>query len=323
MQNGGMTDQPLRTPQAGPPRDVHLAYGFATDRGLRRELNEDSLIASEPVFAVADGMGGHAAGEVASGICVRTLGNSPILGHHLPEFSAADLEELIDDADQEIRRQAGGLAGTTLSGVVLVQEQGVPCWLFFNVGDSRTYRLSQDRFGQISVDHSEVQELVDTGSISMEESRTHPRRHVVTRALGTGDDSEADFWLMPVEDGDRILICSDGLSGEVSDDAIYEVLSTVADPQQACEELIEATLRSGARDNVTLIIVDAHVDDAGGAGVPRGGILAADVGHMVPAGSGSGTGSGAGSGAQPDDVVRANGSHAVLRSDAAPGFPHQ
>ncbi|MHA7287395.1 PP2C family protein-serine/threonine phosphatase [Arthrobacter sp. MDT3-44] len=330
-----MTDQPLRTPQAGPPRDVHLAYGFATDRGLRRELNEDSLIAAEPVFAVADGMGGHAAGEVASGICVRTLGSSPILGHHLPEFSAADLEELIDDADQEIRRQAGGLAGTTLSGVVLVQEEGVPCWLFFNVGDSRTYRLSRDRFGQISVDHSEVQELVDTGSISMEESRTHPRRHVVTRALGTGDDSEADFWLMPVEDGDRILVCSDGLSGEVSDDAIYDVLSTVADPQQACEELVEATLRSGARDNVTLIIVDAHVDtrvddaaaaDVEGSAVRRGGILAADVGHLIPAGTTADTQPDdvvRMNDTQPDDVVRVNGSHAVLRSDAAPGSPHQ
>jgi serine/threonine protein phosphatase PrpC len=321
VQNGGMTDQPidsarsLPTGTATPAPDVRhglrLDYGFATDRGLRRELNEDSLIAAEPVFAVADGMGGHAAGEVASGICVRTLGDSPIMGRHLPEFSAADLEELIGDADSEIRRQAGGQAGTTLSGVVLVQEAGVPCWLFFNVGDSRTYRLSRGRFGQISVDHSEVQELVDTGSITLEASRTHPRRHVVTRALGTGDDSEADFWVLPVEEGDRILICSDGLSGEVSDEDICHVLSTVPDPQRACGELIEATLRSGARDNVTVIVVDAAGTDGAAdpqAAVPPGEIFAADVGHGVPIGGRP----------QPDGVRRPSGSHAVLRSDAVP-----
>lgn len=278
VQNGGMTDD---------LRDLRLTYGFATDRGLRRELNEDSLIAAEPIFAVADGMGGHEAGEIASGICVRTLGSSPIIGRHLPEFSAAELEELIEDADHEIRRQAGGQAGTTLAGVILVQEAGVPSWLFFNVGDSRAYLLSQGRFGQISVDHSEVQELVDLGTISPEEARTHPRRHVVTRALGTGDDAEADFWLMPVEEGDRILICSDGLSGEVTDDGIYAVLSTVPDPQRACEELVDATLRSGARDNVTLVIVDvespAGLDGAADtrASAGKGGVLAADVGQLV------------------------------------------
>ncbi|MEG9247499.1 protein phosphatase 2C domain-containing protein [Arthrobacter sp. Soc17.1.1.1] len=305
-----MTD---RTAPAPPPRDLRLTYGFATDRGLRRELNEDSLIASEPIFAVADGMGGHAAGEIASGICVRTLGDSPIIGRHLPEFSAADLEELIEDADHEIRRQTGGQAGTTLTGVVLVQEAGMPYWLFFNVGDSRTYRLSQGQFGQISVDHSEVQELVDTGSISAEQARTHPRRHVVTRALGTGDDAEADFWLMPVEEGDRILVCSDGLSGELTDDGIYAVLSTVRDPQHACEELVEATLRSGARDNVSLIIVDATgVGDEAEmqTTAPRGGTFAADVGHAVETGSHP---------AQPEGRMPA-GAHAVP-TDPAHGTP--
>ena len=315
-----MTDH---RPGAAAPRDVCLSYGFATDRGLRRELNEDSLIASEPVFAVADGMGGHEAGEIASGICVRTLGDSPIIGRHLPEFSAADLEALIEDADREIRRQTGGQAGTTLTGVVLVQEAGMPYWLFFNVGDSRTYRLSQGQFGQISVDHSEVQELVDLGTITSEEARTHPRRHVVTRALGTGDDAEADFWLMPVEEGDRILICSDGLSGEVTDDGIYSVLSTVRDPQQACEELVDATLRSGARDNVTLIVVDATGvgDDAETlTTAPRGGTFAADVGHAVetgthPAQPGTPQSGTPQPGSSPEDGPRPAGAHAVSLAD--------
>lgn len=238
--------------------DIKITVGYASDRGLKRQLNEDSLIAAEPIFAVADGMGGHEAGEVASGICVRTLGESGIIGTHAPKFSAADLEELIRTADEHIREETGGRAGTTLSGVVFVEESGMPYWLFFNVGDSRTYRLSQGRFGQISVDHSEVQEMVDRGHITQEQAAGHPRRHVITRALGTGDDSEADYWLMPVEVGDRILICSDGLSTEVSDDGIYSILSSVADPQQAADALVQETLRHGARDNVTVVVVDAQ-----------------------------------------------------------------
>lgn len=271
-----------------PGPGVRLAYGFGTDRGLRRELNEDSFIALEPVFAVADGMGGHEAGEVASSICVRTLGASSIIGSRTPHFTAGDLEELIREADQRIRSDAGGHAGTTLTGVVLVEESGAPYWLFFNVGDSRTYRLSNGTFGQISVDHSEVQELVDIGRITEEQARTHPRRHVVTRALGTGDDAEADVWLMPVEEGDRILLCSDGLSGEITDEGICTVLSTVHDPQEACDELIAATLRSGARDNVTVVIIDASVlgdSDVERTTAPPGGLFAADGNGPTPRGA--------------------------------------
>ncbi|MHA7239277.1 PP2C family protein-serine/threonine phosphatase [Arthrobacter sp. TMS1-12-1] len=257
---------------------VRLAYGFGTDRGLRRELNEDSFLAAEPLFAVADGMGGHEAGEVASSVCIRTLEASGIPGTRLPQLTAADLEDLVHHADQRIRTEAGGHAGTTLTGVVLVEESGTPSWLFFNVGDSRAYRLSGGTFGQISVDHSEVQELVDLGSITEEEARTHHRRHVVTRALGAGDDADPDVWLLPVEDSDRVLLCSDGLSGEVTDEDIHAILTTVADPQEACDELIAAALRSGARDNVTVIVVDVSAPDGEGSrpGAAAGGRFAAD-----------------------------------------------
>ncbi|RJT80867.1 serine/threonine-protein phosphatase [Arthrobacter cheniae] len=285
---GTGTEAPTNTgPRPSPGLGVRLTYGFGTDRGLRRELNEDSFIAVEPVFAVADGMGGHEAGEVASSICVRTLGASSIIGSRTPQFSAGDLEELIREADQRIRSEAGGHAGTTLTGVLLVEESGAPYWLFFNVGDSRTYRLSNGTFGQVSVDHSEVQELVDIGRITEEQARTHPRRHVVTRALGTGDDAEADFWLMPVEEGDRILLCSDGLSGEITDEGICTILSDVHDPQEACDELIAATLRSGARDNVTVIVIDATDlgdRDAERTTVPPGGLFAADGNGVLPEG---------------------------------------
>ncbi|MCQ2001818.1 PP2C family protein-serine/threonine phosphatase [Arthrobacter zhaoxinii] len=249
-----------------PDTDLHAVFGYASDRGLRRELNEDSLIAADPIFAVADGMGGHEAGEVASSICVRTLGDSPIVGKHLPEFSAEQLEALIGESDRRIREATGGRAGTTLTGAVLVREGGKPHWLVFNVGDSRTYRLSSGVLAQVTVDHSEVQELVDLGQITADEALVHPRRHVVTRALGTGNDAEADFWLIPVEPGDRLMVCSDGLTGEVSDTHILQVLTSVPNPQDACSALVQAALRSGGRDNITVLVVDAEGAAAGGEG---------------------------------------------------------
>lgn len=242
-----------------------LSYGYGTDRGLRRELNEDSFIASDPVFAVADGMGGHEAGEIASGICVRTLGAAPELATGTRSASAGDMQGCLLKADAAIRDATGGRAGTTLSGVVVVEQMGLPYWLVMNIGDSRTYLLSQGRFSQVSVDHSEVQELVDSGDITPEQATIHPRRHVVTRALGTGDETEADFWLLPIQEGDRLMVCSDGLNGELGDDHLFRVLSTVAHPQDAVDALIQAALRSGGRDNVTVIVVDAKnvLNDAG------------------------------------------------------------
>jgi PPM family protein phosphatase len=236
-----------------------LSCGHGTDRGLIRELNEDSLIAVDPVFAVADGMGGHEAGEIASGLCVRTLGSMPQLAAGVRSVRAVALQECILAADSRIRNATGGRAGTTLSGVVVVEQLGVPYWLVMNIGDSRTYRLSRGDFKQVSVDHSEVQELVDAGSLTSEEAATYPRRHVITRGLGTGDATEADFWLLPILDGDRILVCSDGLSGELDDEHLSQILSVVAHPQEAADALIQEALRSGGRDNVTAIVVDARI----------------------------------------------------------------
>ena len=258
------------TIQPGP--GLSLTYGYGTDRGLRRELNEDSYIASDPVFAVADGMGGHEAGEIASGLCVRALAGMPQIATGERSITAAVLQQYLVRADQSIREATGARAGTTLTGAVVVEQMGMPYWLVLNIGDSRTYRLSQGRFEQISVDHSEVQELVDAGEITAQEATVHPRRHVVTRALGTGDETEADYWLLPMEEGDRVLVCSDGLTGELSDDDILRILSTVAEPQDAVDALIQAALRSGGRDNVTAIVVDARNvanDDGAGTTAPR------------------------------------------------------
>ncbi|MDQ0029171.1 PP2C family protein-serine/threonine phosphatase [Arthrobacter bambusae] len=256
------------TPTAPEP-GFTLSYGYGTDRGLSRELNEDSLIAEDPVFAVADGMGGHEAGEIASALCVRTLGRMPQLAAGVRSATAVALQKCILAADSQIRNATGGRAGTTLSGVVVAEYMGVPYWLVTNIGDSRTYRLSGGDFRQISVDHSEVQELVEAGRITREEATVHPRRHVVTRALGTGGENEADFWLLPIQDGDRMLVCSDGLTGELSDEHISRILSTVEKPQDAVDSLIQEALLSGGRDNVTAIVVDARIakNDAGGSDI--------------------------------------------------------
>jgi protein phosphatase len=253
-----MNSQPASiSPAAGHETGLSLSYGYGTDRGLRRELNEDSFIASDPVFAVADGMGGHEAGEIASGMCVRALAAMPQLASGERSVTAAVLQQYLVHADSSIRQATGARAGTTLTGAVVVEQMGMPYWLVMNIGDSRTYRLSQGVFAQVSVDHSEVQELVDAGEITPEEATIHPRRHVVTRALGTGDETEADYWLLPVEEGDRILVCSDGLNGELTDGDIVRILSTVGNPQDAVDALIQAALRNGGRDNVTVIVVDA------------------------------------------------------------------
>ena len=253
-----MNSQPASVPPAADhERGLSLSYGYGTDRGLRRELNEDSFIASDPVFAVADGMGGHEAGEIASGMCVRALAAMPQLATGERSVTAAVLQQYLVRADSSIREATGARAGTTLTGAVVVEQMGMPYWLVLNIGDSRTYRLSQGEFAQVSVDHSEVQELVDAGEITSEQATVHPRRHVVTRALGTGDETEADYWLLPVEEGDRILVCSDGLNAELTDEHMFRILSTVGHPQDAVDALIQAALRNGGRDNITVIVVDA------------------------------------------------------------------
>jgi protein phosphatase len=258
---------------------LSLSFGYGTDRGLRRELNEDSFIASDPVFAVADGMGGHEAGEIASGMCVRALASMPQLATGERSVTAAVVQQYLMKADSSIREATGARAGTTLTGAVVVEQMGMPYWLVMNIGDSRTYRLSQGQFAQVSVDHSEVQELVDAGEITPEEATVHPRRHVVTRALGTGDETEADYWLLPVEEGDRILVCSDGLNAELTDEHMFRILSTVGHPQDAVDALIQAALRNGGRDNITVIVVDAkNVMNDGGIATtaPRPGTAAED-----------------------------------------------
>jgi protein phosphatase len=247
---------------------VLLEWGVVTDRGSRRELNEDRYVATAPVFVVADGMGGHDAGELASAAAAGALG---ALGE-LEEIVRADVAAVLGVAHDEVRKITsvpGRGAGTTVSGVVVARGEHGPEWLVVNVGDSRTYLESGGRLERVTVDHSEVQELVDAGFITRAQARTHPRRHVITRALGSATAPTADYWQLPVEAGDRVLVCSDGLTSEVEDDEIARILRAEPDAQRAAGRLVEAALAAGGRDNVTVLVVTA-VEVVGQGGLDDG-----------------------------------------------------
>lgn len=230
--------------------------GAATHSGLRRTLNEDAYVAASPVFLVADGMGGHDAGDLASSAVAAEF--AAFAGR--PAVVLDDVRGALARARKTVDQLAdsgGGRAGTTLSGVVLTSVDGTGYWLALNIGDSRTYRLAGAQLEQITVDHSVVQELVEAGELTPREAATDRRRNIITRAIGAGSAGEADYWLFPAERGDRMLVCSDGLSSELSDEAIREILFVHLDPQTAAETLVAEAVKAGGRDNITAIVVDA------------------------------------------------------------------
>ncbi|MFP3714538.1 PP2C family protein-serine/threonine phosphatase [Puerhibacterium sp. TATVAM-FAB25] len=248
---------------------VVLAWGAATHRGARRPLNEDRYLATSSLFLVADGMGGHEAGEVASATAVDLLEGLGLLG----AVRRGDVAQVLAVANERVRAiatQPGRGAGTTVSGVVLTERDGVPQWLVVNLGDSRTYLMSRGRLEQVSVDHSEVQEMVDAGMITRSEAMTHPRRHVVTRALGSPEAPRPDLWYVPVESHDRVLVCSDGLTSELADERVALVLRETPDPQDAADRLVAEALAAGGRDNITVVVVDAVALSQGPGGGPPG-----------------------------------------------------
>lgn len=233
-----------------------LHHGSATDVGLRRAANEDAMLADKPIYVVADGMGGHDAGEIASALAVeafRALSGAP-------STSPAQVRIAFDKAASDIADILPGgkrRAGTTVTGVAISEVEGEAYWLVFNLGDSRTYRLAGGALEQISVDHSVVQELVDEGEIDRAAAAVHPGRNIITRALGAGGVYRPDYWLVPIEPGDRVLLCSDGVSGELDDGEILGALVEEADPQAAADRLVHEGILRGGRDNLTAIVIDA------------------------------------------------------------------
>ena len=239
---------------------MKLKWGASTDVGMVRQQNEDSYLAEENLYVVADGMGGHNAGEVASALAVTTLKAGARSGID----SVERFRELVQQANTAIytaslddSTQSG--MGTTLTALSIVAGEE-PRVLVANVGDARTYMWRNGALTRLSVDHSYVQELVNEGIITPEEARVHPRRNIVTRALGIDRSVVVDVFSHLVRTGDRIVLCSDGLVDEVSDADIAVVLGQHSDPQDTAEALVMVANTAGGRDNTTVIVVDV-LDD--------------------------------------------------------------
>lgn len=237
--------------------EIELSWFALTDVGRRRETNQDSYVAIPPIFAVADGMGGHSAGEIASAAVVRRLAE---LGGSM-RVSQDDIDEMLGDAVEDIELDAGETelgAGTTVTGVSIDSCAEAPTWRVFNIGDSRVYQYFKGALSQITVDHSVVQHLIDTGAITEEEAEVHPHANVITRAVGFNEPPIPDYTSLALIPGQRILICSDGLTKELTDIGIQHFLATRRTAEEAARTLVEQALDNAGRDNVTVIVIDVH-----------------------------------------------------------------
>ncbi|MFM7252299.1 MAG: Stp1/IreP family PP2C-type Ser/Thr phosphatase [Ilumatobacteraceae bacterium] len=240
-----------------------LAFAGATHTGMVREANEDNYVAEPMVFAVADGMGGHAAGEVASEIAADRLrarlkdgaASVDLMVAAVVEANAAIFQAAHSDSSQR------GMGTTVVALAALVGPAFPTRLVLANVCDSRAYLFRDGILKRISVDHSYVQELVSTGHITEHEARTHPRRNIVTRALGIEPTVKVDTWVLPLVRGDRYLLCSDGLVDEVDDLDISIILEQESDQQAAADRLVAKANDNGGHDNTSVIVIDVLEGD--------------------------------------------------------------
>jgi protein phosphatase len=312
---------------------LSLRYAARSDVGLVRSANEDSGFAGRRLLAVADGMGGHAAGELASSTAIATLAelDSEELG---PEELLTELQQAIEVSAERIAQfieadpsRAG--MGTTLTAI-LWRDGRIA---IVHVGDSRAYLLRDDELSQITTDHTYVQSLIDAGRITPDEARRHPKRNLLLRAIDGSGLPEGDPSLREAQAGDRYLLCTDGLSGVVPDEAIARVLREVADPTAAVSTLVELALEGGAPDNVTAVLADVLSTDpdeaareadlvsavvVGAAGEPRNRAALPGLAFpedASPLGDGPGT-------VLPGGPVVAGGLAARTRGGAVTDLPH-
>jgi serine/threonine protein phosphatase PrpC len=262
-----------------------LRGGAATDVGRVRQVNEDRYLVTDGLYAVADGVGGHQAGEVASQTSVEAL------EAHFKERTVDGLVDAIQSANEAVWRLAQSHAekrgmGTTITALALVDHDGEEMLALANVGDSRGYLFQLGDLVQVTEDHSLVEELVREGQLTPEEAQVHPQRSIITRALGMEPAIEVDAWTLTPYAGDRILLCSDGLTNEVSADRIAATLRQLSDPQEAARELVRQARAHGGNDNITVVVVDI-VDDGGRAEVASAE-LGREKAERTPAGSSDG-----------------------------------
>ena len=263
---------------------VRFRFSGHSDRGAVRRTNEDSFLMAAPLFVVADGMGGHAFGDRASQAAVAAFADASFWDGPASATTVLDTIRVANDSVVALSAHSdtGALSGTTLTGVAFVEidshgseSSGNYHWMAFNVGDSRSYSWDGRTLSQLSVDHSVVQELVDSGVLTKAEAQKHPNRNVVTRALGADDTVDADIWLLPARARQTFLLCSDGLSTELSDDEIARIIvfhdteqlrQTDSLPMTLAERLVSAAIAAGGSDNVTVVVVESELV---GVGVPR------------------------------------------------------
>jgi protein phosphatase len=252
---------------------VRLRWGGASDVGQVREVNQDSLFVGTGLFVVADGMGGHAGGEIASRLAVETM-ESELESDAEQDRPrrVLDLVTAVQAANDRVWSQSeddpqlAGM-GTTVVAIGIVEEDGEARVAIVNVGDSRAYRLSGGDLDQISDDHSLVGELLREGRLTADEARVHPQKNIVTRAVGIERYVDVDEFQVLPRTGDRYLLCSDGLTDEVTEDEIVRVLRSIDEPDAAAKELVRLANAGGGRDNITLIVVDVVDDGMGPTGV--------------------------------------------------------
>lgn len=251
-------------------------WGASSEVGLVRQINEDSKWHDPPIFAVADGMGGHSAGDVASALAIEVL---------VDEFERSDsLDGAVRAANKAIYRKAQSnpeLAGMGTTITALYANEGSA--QIAHVGDSRAYLLRGDDLGRLTQDHTVVNRLVQQGRLMKEDADRHPQRSYLERALGVDSEVEVDVHVIELQPGDRVLLCSDGLFGMIEDELIQQILQTEHDPQRAADRLSEEAIHAGGNDNVTTVVVDVPAAATGSLGssaattrhsaVPAGGQL--------------------------------------------------
>lgn len=237
-----------------------LRAASATNVGKVRPTNQDLALVTSNLVAVADGMGGHAAGDIAARTAVEALRDAFKANRTVAGLIAATqrANQVVFDRGERENDLRG--MGTTLTAAALITEERHEVIGVVNVGDSRAYLLEGGRINRLTEDHSLVEEMVRQGEISAEQASTHPHRHILTRALGIDPGIEIDSWVLEPYTGMRLLLCSDGLTNECTDEEIASVLTEHHDPSEAAELLVERALSHGGSDNVTVVVADVEID---------------------------------------------------------------
>lgn len=255
---------------------MNVRVGVASDIGQVREGNEDAYLVVAPLYAVADGMGGHRGGEVASSLALETVQQLFERREGTLSDQVARANRAVYDRSQSDRSVSG--MGTTLTAALIDGDE----LHLVHVGDSRAYLLHDGRLTQLTEDHTLVRRMVEEGEITPEEAETHPHRSILTRALGVDERVQVDEGDVRVETGDRLLLCTDGLTGMVPEEQIRQIMLEAEDPQEVVERLVKVANRAGGIDNITAVVVDFAEDGAGPGGTTESPPGPSTVERQVP-----------------------------------------